>query len=140
MEIVDSNKSLIEPYEVMVDKAFLNLRSDLTNPDMISRQANDEVEKEWVTDVSDTLDKDRTDESVLKEESSLTPAYTTLILLPDSELNSLIRSLNLKQRELFSIDQCWTKQYVKSKAGSKSIIVEPSRAFLADNACCGKSF
>ena len=94
MEIVDRNKSLIVPYKEMVDKTLSNSRSDLTNPDTISQQENDKVEEELATDVNNTLDKDQTAESILQEESSLTPAYTTPILLPDSEIDSLIRSVN----------------------------------------------
>ena len=56
MEIVDSSKFLIEPYEKMLDIALLNLRSYLTYSDTFSWQENDEVEKELATDVNDTLD------------------------------------------------------------------------------------
>ena len=109
----------------MLDKSLLNLRSDLTNSYRFFRHENHVVEKELATHMNDTLYQDQSDESVLKEESSPTPAYTTPILLPDSELNSLIRSLNIKQLELFNIVQSWAKQYVKSKVGSNPIIVEP---------------
>lgn len=57
MEIVDSSKFLIEPYEKMVDIALLNLRSHLTYSDTFSWQENDEVEKELATNVNDTLDE-----------------------------------------------------------------------------------
>ena len=78
----------------MIDKTLSNSRSDLTNSDTISQQENDKVEEELATDVNNTLDKDQTAESILQEESSLTPAYTTPILLPDSEIDSLIKSVN----------------------------------------------
>lgn len=65
-----------------------------------------------MANVNDTLDEGETNESVLPGESFLTPAYCAYILLPDSEYNSSVKSLNLKQHELFDIVQSWAKQYV----------------------------
>lgn len=41
--------------------------------------------------MNDTLHEDQTDESALPEGGSLTPVYTITILLPDTDLTSLIR-------------------------------------------------
>ena len=47
---------------------------------------------------NDLLDKhDETDEAVTLEEKLLIPAYTAPIVMPDDELNVMIRSLNCKQ-------------------------------------------
>lgn len=80
----------------MVDKTLSNLRSGLTNPDTFSQQENDEAKKELATDVNEILDEGQTDKSILPEESSLTPVYSTPILLPFSELNLSVRLHNLK--------------------------------------------
>lgn len=80
----------------MVDKTLSNLRSGLTNPDTFSQQENDEAKKELATDVNEILDEGQTDKSILPEESSLTPVYSTPILLPFSDLNLSVRLHNLK--------------------------------------------
>ena len=86
----------------MVDQALSNSWSDLTNADAFFQQENDDVEEELPTVVNDILDEqDNTDEVVSLEKNSPIPTYVTLILLPDNELNSMIRSLNYKLRELF---------------------------------------
>ena len=47
MEIVDRNKSLLEPYGEMVNKVLKNLRSNLTYSDTFSEQENNGVEEEY---------------------------------------------------------------------------------------------
>ena len=41
------------------------------------------------------------------------PAYATPTLMPDCELNAMIKSHNHKQRTLFNIVHSWAKQNVK---------------------------
>ena len=47
VEIVDRNKSLLEPYGEMVNKVLTNLRSNLTYSDTFSEQGNNGVEEEY---------------------------------------------------------------------------------------------
>lgn len=77
----------------------------MTNHDAFSQQENEEeeveeLEEETVTDANALLDKVFT-----LEENSPTPAWTDPVLMPDDELNSMVKSANYKQRELFHIVQ-----------------------------------
>ena len=105
LEIVNNNKSLVEPYSDLVNAAFLNYRADITpscNP--FSQQENEDVENELCeiglndqTEISCPDEENQNDESYSETVSS--ELHTTI--LSDSEINSKIRSLNLKQRPLF---------------------------------------
>ena len=62
-------------------------------------------------------DETFTDDVILLDDSSLNvPSYTPLVLIPDNEVNSKIRSLNRKQRELFDMVQSWAKKSIKLKS------------------------
>ena len=59
-------------------------------------------------------DETFTDDVILLDDSSLNvPSYTALVLIPDNEINSKIRSLNRKQCELFDMVQSWAKKSIK---------------------------
>lgn len=109
MEIVCRNKTLTELYGEMLDQTLSKLWSDLVNADAFSQQENGEMEEELAIVVNGLLDEqDNTDEVVSFKEI---PAdlQITPILIPYNELNSMIRSLNHKQHELFNIVQIWTE-------------------------------
>ena len=70
----------------------------MTKADAFSQQENDEVEEELSIVANNLLDEqDSTIEVVSLEENSPIPACITSILMPDNELNLMIRSLNHKQ-------------------------------------------
>ena len=58
----------------------------------------------------------------------------------DEELNSKIRSLNDKQRNIFDLVHGWAKKSVKKLSSLAPIAIEPLHIFLTGNAGCGKSF
>ena len=60
--------------------------------------------------------------------------------MPDSELNTKIRSPNENQQQLFNILQSWAQQQVKNKSVSYLSIIESLHIFLTGDADCGKSF
>ena len=48
IEVINNNKSLVEPYSDLVNDAFLNYRSDIIPSwDPFSQQENDDVENKW---------------------------------------------------------------------------------------------
>ena len=60
--------------------------------------------------------------------------------ISDDELNSKIRSLNLKQRVMFDAVHDWAKCYVKNLSSISTCVIEPLYIFVTGNAGCGKSF
>ena len=46
LDIVNRNKTIMEPFGEIVDQTLSNLRSDVTIPDSFSQQENDEVQAE----------------------------------------------------------------------------------------------
>ena len=60
-------------------------------------------------------------------------------ILSDSEINSNIRSLNLKKRQIFEFAFNWAKLQVKVKSGIISNHSKPFYLFFSDIGGCGKS-
>ena len=140
LDVINRNKSNMEPYCEVVDQALSNLTLEVTNPDAFSRQENDEVQQELANVATDLLlDEPVADDAVIFDDVSI-PAYTAPVIMPDIELNSMIRSLNVKQRKLFDIVQSWAKTYVKNMSVQLQLPIEPLHIFLTGNAGCGKSF
>ena len=114
MDIINRNRSIMEPFSEIVEEALANLIVHLPNPDAFSQQENDEVQAELASTANDLLDQeDETHSNLLFEESSLLPSYTAPILMSDNELNSKIQLLNQKQRKLFNKVQTWAKKHVQ---------------------------
>ena len=88
----------------------------------------------------DDIENHSDDEAVFLDDISSLSAYTTPTLMPDCELNAMIRSLNHKQRTIFNIVHNWAKQNVKSRSALSRQNLEPLYIFLTGNAGCGKSF
>ena len=104
----------MEPYSDMVEQALSNLHSELVNPDSFGQQENDDVQADLTDDnLLDNIENQSDDEAVFLDDISSLTAYTNPTLMPDCELNAMIRSLNHKQRTLFNIVHNWPKQDVK---------------------------
>ena len=84
MDIINRNRSVMEPFSEIVEEALANLTAHLTNPDAFPQQENNEIPAELASTDNDLLDQeDKTDSSVLFEESSLIPSYTAPVLMSD---------------------------------------------------------
>ena len=82
----------------MVDSALLDFRTDLTrNPDSYAQQENDEVE-----DMLVPQDEDPDEDYSLHEETGQLPGNSAVLMI-DTEVNSRIRSLNIKQGEIYEV-------------------------------------
>ena len=142
LEIVNTNKSLVKPYSDLVNAAFLNYRADITPSwDPFSQQENEDVENEFSeielndqTEISCPDEENQIDENYSETKSS--ELHTTI--LSDSEINSKIRSLNVKQRQMFDFIYNWTKSHVKVKCRTTSKQSTPFHVFLSDSEGCGK--
>ena len=126
MDVINRNRSLMEPFSEIVEEALANVTAHLTTSDAFSQQENDEVQAELVSSANDLLDqKDETDSNLLFEEFSLLPSYTGPILMSDNELNPEKHLLNQKQRKLFNKVQSWSKKYVQNKSRADPLEHEP---------------
>ena len=98
--VINNNKSLVEPYSGLVNDAFLNYRPDISPSwDPFSQQENDDVQNELseineLTEISDQDIENRNNQTC--SEAVLSRFQPTI--LSDIEINSKIRSLNLKRR------------------------------------------
>ena len=144
LEIANSNKSLVEPYSDLVNATFLNYRADITSSwDPFSQQKNEDVENELCeielndqTEISCPDEENQNDENYSETVSS--ELHTTI--LSDSEIDSKIRSLNLKQRQINDFIYNWAKSHVKVKCGTTSKQSAPFHLFLSGSGGCGKSY
>ena len=121
----------MEPYGDMVEKALLNLHCEVVTPDPFGQQENDDLLED---------DESISDGPSFTSDTSNLPMYTSPTLIPDIELNAMMRSLNHRQRALYNIVHSWAKQCIKSNLASTLVNMEPLQIFLTGNAGCGKSF
>ena len=59
--------------------------------------------------------------------------------LSDSEINSKIRSLDVKQRQIFDFIYSWANSRVKVECGMTSKQSTPFHLFLSSSGACGKT-
>ena len=131
---VNENKSKIEPFGDLVDSALLDFRTDLThNPDSYAQQENDEVE-----DMLVPQDEDPDEDDSLHEETGQLPGNSAVLMI-DTEVNSRIRSLNIKQREIYEVINKWARDYIKNRSCVLHIDTPPLHLFITGSGGCGKS-
>ena len=139
IEVINKNKSLVEPYRDLVNDAFLNHRSGIShswNP--FSQQENDDVENELCeineqAELSSQDIKNRNNQTYSEVVSSQVQAA----ILSDSEINSKIRSLKLKH--IFDFIFNWAKLQVKINSGVISNHSKPFHMFFSGNGGCAES-
>ena len=56
--------------------------------------------------------------------------------MPDSEINSKIRSLNTKQREIFEVINKWARDYVKHSSCLVNKSISPLHLFITGSGGC----
>eukprot|EP00111_Clytia_hemisphaerica_P012052 TCONS_00035416-protein len=96
--VLNENKQIFEPDGHLVDLVLQNYRNDLMhNQDAFTQQENDEVQDL----MSNSSDSENDDESHDIEENFAPFTQTVHGLQTDDQINSHIRSLNSKQRDIF---------------------------------------
>ena len=136
---MNNNKSLVESYKDLVNAAFLNYRADVTpNWDpFLSRKM--EMLKMICARLNLMI---RQKYFVLMKKINLMritqkqKLHTTN--LSDSEINSKIRSLDVKQRKIFDFIYNWANSRVKVECGTTSKQSTPFHLFLSSSGACGK--
>ena len=96
--------SLVEPFATIVDNSFLRLSSGIDNiMDPYGQQENEKVNDYLTEDIDDS--KSETMETHLADVGNNNLMSNKLRLrpvIPDNIINKNIRSLNMKQREVFN--------------------------------------
>ena len=112
IDLVNQNYSLVEPFALIYDNAFLGLSSNIDNIMWPCRkQKNDEVNDHLAEDIDDYES-----EAFETTEAHSTVANNNLIsnklpAIPDNIINENIRSLNMKQKEIFNFIRKWSRDY-----------------------------
>ena len=139
LDIVNRNKAIFEPAGEYLDEALLNFRNVLA-PDPIIDYENDETDVQMPDiDNRDDSDDDHDDERIENSERRYSCSVTPTTL-PDTEINSSIRALNLEQREIFEVIHDWAKKLLKNLNCVKPEVIKPLHLFVTGNAGTGKSF
>ena len=108
--MINENKLKFEPFADLVDTALLNFHSDTLNPDSFAQQENDEVE-----DILELQEEEYEEDDVSFEHTADVPINSEKSVVSDTEVNSKIRSLNQKQREIFEVVNKWARDYTKNR-------------------------
>ena len=126
LEIVNRNKSIIEPHGDIVDSAFSSYKSDHPhNVDSFAQQeseeTNEELEVNNTQELSEGLSSDYNTDSSVSGSSSV-PA--------DSDINSDISSLNRDQRNVSIGVHRWVRNYVNYRSSKIQREVESVHLFI----------
>ena len=139
MEIINRNKLAFEPDGDLVEVVLQNYQSDVVhNQDAFGQQENEEVnEMSYQRECNEYGDENEHREP----EDSSHETFTCKVnnLLSDSEINSHVRSLNKKQRDIFDIVLDWAKRFVQNSKYKSAVQLEPIRLFLTGGGGVGKS-
>jgi len=141
--IVNENKVKYEPWGDLVDTALLNYTFQLRT-DSFAEQENDDLGEDIDTqneDECENVEDDIIDFQVQNEPSATSaPAGTTVFnIMPDDEINILIRSLNEKQRSVFNVVNCWARKYIANQSSENPVEILPQYIFITGGAGTGKS-
>ena len=131
IEYIRNNKCICEPFGEIVDEAFVQFNRDARGLDIHGEQENEEV----VLKNNDNDDHDE-DEEVYHGGAPFQPVQP---IISNEELNSRIRSLNKKQREIFDLILKWTRETIQSRSSKNIKKPDPFQIFLTGSAGCGKS-
>ena len=117
---VKTNNSLdfqAKPNSELVELALRNYISDfLLNQNAYAQQENGEIMYLLNDELNENLDEDDEHELPNGEQiENLPPASVHKTLFSEEEFNSVIESLNTKQREIFDVVYTWAKKFVQNK-------------------------
>ena len=107
--------SLVKPFATIVDNAFLRLSSGIDNiMDPYGQQENDEVNDYLTEDIDDSESEAfETMEAHSADVGNNNLMSNKLPAIPDNIINENIRSLNMKQREVFNFIHKCSRDYIK---------------------------
>ena len=139
ISVVNSNKVRFEPLGDLVNTALMDFRYG-HHTDSFAEQENDDVEEK--VDNTNLCDDEGEEEAVVFDSETPAPHNSTpsrIDLMPDVDINDLIQSLNVKQRQIFEVVNKWARSYVKSLSSEQRTDIQPLHIFITGGAGCGKS-
>ena len=131
------NRVKVEPYALLVENALERLSTNQNaNIDSFGQQENEEI--------NDTLNENLHNEEFLDDELTCNfPgsgfSCSTHPVFQDSLINENIRSLNVKQRQVFDVIHKCVRDYVKNLSSKHVKYIKPFHIFLTGGAGVGKS-
>ena len=137
LEIINLNRIKVEPYALLVENALERLSTNQNaNMDSFGQQENDEI--------NDTLNENLHNEEFLDDELTCnfpesSFSCSTRPVFQDSLINENIRSLNVKQRQVFDVIQKWARDYVENLSSKHVTYIKPFHIFLTGGAGVGES-
>ena len=141
IDLANQNYSLVEPFATIVDNAFLRLSSAIDNiMDQYGQQENDKVNNYFPEDIDDSENEAfETIEARSADVGNNNLMSNKLPATPDIIINENIRSLNMKQREVFNFKHKWSRDYIKSLRFKVIKKVKSFHIFITGCAGVGKS-
>ena len=124
-----------------VDNAFLRLSSDIDNiMDPYDQQENDEVNDYLIEDIDDSESEVfQAIEAHLGDVGNKNLMSNELPAIPDNIINENIKSLNMKQREIFNFIDKRSRDYIKSLHCKVIGKVKSFHICITGGACIRKS-
>ena len=108
--------------------------------DPYGQQENDEVNDYLTEDIDDSESEAfETIESHSRDVGNKNLMSNELPAIPDNIINENIRSLNMKQREVFNFIYTWSRDYIKSLRCKVIKKVKSFHIFITGGAGVGKS-
>ena len=140
LSIVNSNKQLFEPFGDVVDRALMNFTSQ-SRTDCYAQQENDAVLDELGDGTCETDSDDIISEDPINniQQTPGAPSALAPDILPDEDINNLIKSLNTKQREVFDLIYSWARKTVMNRSSENPVDLDPLQIFITGGAGTGKS-
>ena len=137
---VNRNKMIFEPWGELVESSLRQF-SFRPRTDQFADQENYFVENEVTQNNENENDLENT---VVDFEIETQPARASIptpaiYIMTDNEINSSIRSLNDKQREVFNSVNCWARKTVMNYSVEHAIELMPLQLFITGGAGTGKS-
>ena len=140
MIVINRNKIIFEPWGELVETS---LRQFVFEPrtDKFADQENYDVENEVVQNNWNDIDFEETVVDFKIETQQVRASITTsaISIISDDEINSLIRSLNPKQRQVFNVLNFWSRKTIMNYSSENAANIEPLQLFITGGAGTGKS-
>ena len=120
IDIINTNRALVEPFSDAVDEALLQYsQTEMNNGEAMEHLQNQEMQS-----IFETFDQSTQNDITI--DLSIPQPYS---LSGDDEINANVQSLNVQPRQVFYFVYSWVKDTVKQKSSVKLKLVNLSIYF-----------